>query len=349
MRTWLLAYAIFCLPCFIFSQVLPANQLLTIPSLPPSKIDHYISQKGFSKTGTDHLLDTVIHTYYYRGKNKRDRPDSIVHRLERRVIGSESQILYETGSAGEFQELCRQLKKAGFSSTTIADTNLVLPSLYQYKEFTVLTGTRLLDDQTLYSILVEKRKLPALKEIQYAEDLLAFNSHVNLAHVFGAANVRKDIYYFNEKEFSRCSVLYPHTERQAVFIWQDEVNDCNLQYVILGGQLNLKSAEGYIQPIPENSWILKSRVRPGMNLRQLRVLNGTDFNFYNVGSAYSGKVIPGKEDKIDFNREGIVLACMNCNDLKDSQQQTLSADEAIAGGRSFFVFTILLLPSFAAK
>ena len=82
-----------------------------------------------------------------------------------------------------------------------------------------------------------------------------------------------------------------------------------------------------------------------MNLRELRRLNGNDFSFYSVRSKYSGMVLPETAGNIDFKKEGVVLACMNCNDMGLADENVLTADEAIRAGRSFFVFSIMLYPT----
>ena len=55
-------------------------------------------------------------------------------------------------------------------------------------------------------------------------------------------------------------------------------------------------------------------------------------------------VLPASTGNIDFKREGVILACINCSDIEKSDKSTLSADEALAEGRNIFVFTIMLYP-----
>jgi len=47
---------------------------------------------------------------------------------------------------------------------------------------------------------------------------------MNTGKFFGEKNVKKDGYYFSEKELRKCSVLFANTSQQAVFIWEDQIN-----------------------------------------------------------------------------------------------------------------------------
>ena len=73
--------------------------------------------------------------------------------------------------------------------------------------------------------------------------------------------------------------------------------------------------------------------------------NGTKTTTTTLSSKDSGMILPSNTGKIDFEKEGIVLACMNCNDMDDKNKPLLTADEALADGRRFFVFTIMLYPA----
>lgn len=322
-----------------YGQPLSVSNLLTAISLSPAKGASYISQRGFFLASRDQQQDTLVETYYFKGKKNTGR-DTIERKAERRVSPAGLTIIYSTGSEREYQSIIQQLKKEGFKCRNQSGS----PLISQFRDLTAWSVERP-EDEFRYEVRIQKKYLPAIKEILYGEDLLAFDSHEQLAYVFGEENIRNDIYYFSEKEFSRCTVLFPKTDRQAVFIWLDEVNDRCLTSLVLGGQLALESTKNYDKPIAENSWELKSKIRAGVNLKELRILNGMDFSFHSVNSKFSGMVVPGSTGKIDFQKEGIVLACMNCQDMGTVEKPLLSADEALAEGRRFFVFTIMLYPS----
>ncbi|HET9431399.1 MAG TPA: hypothetical protein VFO70_09485 [Chitinophagaceae bacterium] len=327
------------------AQSLPLQNLLAATGHNSSRSENFITQKGFVAADNEYSEDTLIRTYYYKKRKKRHGADSI-HRLVKRFsVGEDVSISYQTSCMKEFETLQKQLKKEGFVWGRSPDTGPEsLPLLYQFRDITVNVTGEMVDSLNMFNFLFKRKILPEGKDIIYAEDLLAFNSHENLVHVFGNSNTKKDIYYFTEKEFSRCTVLFPNTDRQAVFVWKDEKNDCVLSHLVLGGQLMVQSALEYDKHIAQNSWRLKSQVHAGMSLRELRRLNGLDFRFHNVSSNYSGMVLPVKSGKIDFQKEVVVLACLNCQDLTSQNTPPLSADQAIAEGRRFFVFTIMLSP-----
>ena len=91
-------------------------------------------------------------------------------------------------------------------------------------------------------------------------------------------------------------------------------------------------------------WQLKSGVRPGMSLYQLRQLNEAAFNFNGGQSSNTGMVFEDSTGKINFKREHIILGCMNCNDAAFLKKAVISSDEAIIDERILFVHTIILDP-----
>ena len=80
-----------------------------------------------------------------------------------------------------------------------------------------------------YCFKLTIRKMPA--KIKYAEDLLQFDSHEFLTSFFGKQNVKKDLYYFSEKELQKCSVLFSGSRYQVVFVWGDENKDESGEFV----------------------------------------------------------------------------------------------------------------------
>ena len=156
--------------------------------------------------------------------------------------------------------------------------------------------------------------------------------------------MKKDIYFFAGNEIAKCSVLFLNTDRQVVFIWDDEENRCKISSLLLGGQQNLQSSIESGKYVEENSWALKSGIRPGMSLMELRLLNGNDFRFYGGSSPNSGSVIPGETGKIDFKKEEVILACLNCKDEKFTTAKVINADDSIDEGRILFVLSVILNP-----
>ncbi|HEX7903325.1 MAG TPA: hypothetical protein VF487_05560 [Chitinophagaceae bacterium] len=329
------------------AQVLSVNNMVTAVSLTSSKADNFISQKGFSLVSSNKLLDTVFQAYQYKKKKQKDY-DSIQRSFSKFASAITSGAMYETNSSREFVEMKDQLKRAGFVCAEETDTTTTT-WFFQKENLTAHASIQEDNGDTLYSVKVQRINLPGIKDIMYGEDLLAFTSHENLVYTFGKNNVKKDIYFFSEKEFNRCSVLFPNTPRQAVFLWDDQTNDCHLQYIIFGGQLMVQGAMNYDQIVGENNWMLKSKIHAGLSLTELRRFHGTDFTFYSGKSPYSGMVIPSAPGGINFKQEGVVLACLNCNDNKFMSLTTMTADEAIQEGRRFFILTIMLYPGSLPK
>ena len=193
--------------------------------------------------------------------------------------------------------------------------------------------------------MIVKVTLFPSQEINFAEDLFVFNSHEYLKYYFGEENVKKDIYYLSEKKIGKCSIIFPNTNRQVVFLWGDEVNNNNLSKIYIGGQLMAESSITYDQNVAENIWQLKSGIRQGMSLYQLRKLNDAAFDFNGGNSAYTGMVATANSGKLDFKKESVVLGCMNCNDAAFYKKTIVNSDEAIQDERILFVHTIILDPA----
>ena len=263
-----------------YSQGLSADHLLNAITIPLNKTDNFIGQRGFLPAGTDYQQDTVVYIYRFRPK-KNNKKDTILRTVRVLRAKEDQQLVYQTASFSEFQNFRKQLEKEGFVYSRSLDSTPCARQLFLKRNYIAETWLQA-DADSMYCVRVQKRELPDIRDILHGEDLLAFNSHEELLAVFGSKYVKKDLYYFSEHEFSRCSVLFPNTDKQAVFIWQDEPNNYGLSYLMLGGQLMLESTVDYHFPVAENSWMLKSKVHAGMNLRELRKLNGIDFSFYNV-------------------------------------------------------------------
>ena len=317
--------------------------LLNAISVSDSKCDNLICQKGFVKAASSVETETQVNTYFFKGKSKREKKNNNSYRKLTRSSNPVGIMLkYETDSPDEFKFLRKQLASADYWIKS-ADTT---SELYQFRDTEIETQQKFEEDTT-YEITVQRKLLPAPRNLLFADDLLVFNSHENLLYVFGENNVRKDRYFFSDDEFSPCTVLYPNTSRQAVFIWKDEKNLRNLSQVIIGGQLMIEGLMDVGGTIPENIWRLESGVRTGMSLQELKRLHGAEISFYGGSSRYAGKIIPSKEGSIDFEKNGIILDCLNCHSSSFVSKAQLSADEALKGGMRFFIFCIILVPGSA--
>ncbi len=341
----ILLSVIICLLVFVTrGQVFSVENLFTLTAYPASKFDSYLSRNGFAFMGKETQNDTLLKLYDYRRTRQFKNNDTIPRSLTRADIKENTLITYTTTSLAEYKNMKSQLKKTGFYCNQPETNDYNSPILYQKKDLTVTTLIQKEDTINRYSLQVQKKIFPKAKDIYYADDLLTFTSHEYLVHYFGEKNVKKDIYFLAGNEIAKCSVLFLNTNRQVVFIWQDEENRCTISSLLFGGQQNLKSAVESGKYVEENNWALKSGIRPGMSLLELRMLNGDDFRFYGGNSVNSGSVIPDNKGKLDFKKEEIILGCLNCRDDKYSTAKVVYADDSIVEGRILFVLSVILNP-----
>lgn len=337
---FLLVSGLFCLS--LQGQDISLANLLSITNHSKPRLENYLSQKGFILQTTGYQHDTVVNNYFLK-PGKRNKTDSVSRGLSSYQASNGFSFVYQTGSKAEYKQITQQLRQADFiCPRDSAQEGQCL--LFQQKDIVIKASGKTENGTLKYFFWIYRKLLPSPKNIQYAEDLFAFNSHEMLSYVFGRENVIRDVYYFSEKEFRHCSVLFPHTDRQAVFVWNDEVNNYDLAYLVIGGQLALQSAMNYDEAVPENSWTLKNNVHAGMSLQELRKLNGIDFKFYGGNSAYTGMILPDNNGGIDFKKQGVLLACKNCTDNSFMNSTIIGADEAIAAQRRLYVFSIVLYP-----
>lgn len=340
-----LSFAILCfLVCVNYGQAFSVGDLFRMISYPLSKFDNYLSRNGFAFRGKNVYHDTLLRIYDYRRTKNFKNIDSISRSITRADIKDNSFIMYETASLAEFMSLKEKLKQAGLYSLQLDTGNNLSSLLYQNKDLSVRTFIKKEDSTSRYSFVFHKKIFPPAKDIYYANDLLTFTSHEYLVYYFGEKNVKKDIYFLSRDVLVKCSVLFLNTKRQVVFLWEDENNLCRIASLLFGGQQNLKSSIESGKYVEENSWALKSGVRPGMSLIELRMLNGNDFRFYGGNSANSGSVIPDNTGKLDFKKEEIILGCLNCRDNKFGSAKVVNADDSIIEGRILFVLSVILNP-----
>ncbi|MES1221258.1 MAG: hypothetical protein ABUT20_37500, partial [Bacteroidota bacterium] len=186
--------------------------------------------------------------------------------------------------------------------------------------------------------------LPSPKDIHYAEDFLAFQSHENLEYVFGKSNVQRDIYYFSDSDVVKCSILFPNTNRQVIFVWKDELNRTTISHLLVGNSLRGNKSSKNDIPVSENIWTLKNGLRANMSLSELVNINDAGINFYGWNSQYPGIVVPVKNGNIDFKSTGVVLSCLNCSGSDFLNREIISADEAIDNSKRMFVLAVIIMP-----
>ena len=300
---------------------------------------------GFTHSGRVYESDTVVEKYSLH--NVINEPGKLAIHVRKSIsrfdLKNEATIIYQTTQLGDFLQINDQVKKAGFFCN-IKDTAATTDRLFQKEDIAIFAFTINTSEIKEYGFRITKKELPKAKRVKYGDDLLQFDSHEHLAHVFGAKNVKKDIYFFSENELAKCSVLYLNTERQAVFIWEDGENNCKLSNLLLGGHQMLQSSLEDQRFVSQSSWYLKNGMRAGMTIYELRMLNGKDFNFYSGNSERTGMVYPDVSGRINFELQNVILGCMNCRDSKFLSASMMSAEEAISEQRILFILSIILSP-----
>jgi hypothetical protein len=326
------------------AQVFTASKLIDGAAVSKTKFESYISKQNFVGVGSDYKGDTIVREFKYRMYGKGGKRDSVERSLTYFSTKEDFSFSFSTLSDAEGKRIIREFKKEGYYCNNEKDSLSAPVLLYQHNEFTVAVSKKAVDTLMEYAFLVRKQPLPKAKEIKFAEDLSVFNSHEYLRFYFGDENVKKDIYYLSDDKVGKCTVLFPNTSRQAVFLWEDEINNTGLSKIFIGGHLKTGSAVDYDQNIAENLWQLKSGVHPGMSLYTLRLLNDAAFNFYGGNNSKTGMIFTDSTGKLNFKRENIILGCMNCNENSFIRKAVINSDEALEAERILFVHTIILEP-----
>lgn len=319
------------------------DDLLTLSSLSPKKFDNYMSEKGFISGGRTIQDDATALTFL--GKQQVNPEDSFVHSRTVNLYKKENAFCfaYRTTSYEEFVEGKNRLKKANFFYAERKDTSQEGPMLFQHKNITVHTSKEIEEGNPVYTFLLKKKVLPGIVT-RFAEDLLVFDSHEYLSAYFGEQNVKKDVYYFSEKKFKKCSVLFGNSNRQVVFVWEDEDNLSKLSYIVISGVMPTGEGLPFNDNIGRNIWSFKNGIYCGMSIRELFDINKRDFKFFGVESDFAMMVEPENSGYIDFKRVGIMLSSLDGTSFPLLKKHKVSAEEAIENHLALHVFYIMLTP-----
>ena len=303
-----------------------------------------MSKKGFVFAGRSFQNDAMTSSFFEK-KKTRNRDTLYVNRSVDLYKKDDTYCFaLHTSSLKEYRDGLKQLVKAGFFCGNYDDTCQFSSLLFQRRNISVQTSTTMNDGEQVYSFLLQHKQLPDPANIMYADDLLKFNSHEYLVSFFGENNVKKDVYYFSEKEVKKCSVLFQNTSQQAVFIWKDETNLNDLSYILISGILPTISAVQYSGYVSQNKWILKNGIYSGMSLKELVKLNENDLDFYGRNSEFSFMITPESTGNIDFKKTGIMLGCINCNSSSLLNDLKVSAMEALTNSLTLHIFYIMISP-----
>ncbi|TAL47749.1 MAG: hypothetical protein EPN92_04510 [Chitinophagaceae bacterium] len=330
--------------CRACSQSFTVDDLLTLPSLSPKNIDHYMSKNGFLPGGSSMDNDIAVTRFYEKIKIKRKDTLTNGRSIDLYKKGDTRFFAFHTSSRSEYLAGQKNLIKAGFFYDNKKDLVRETSVLFQKKNITVEAMTGMEEGIPVYTFLLQKKELPDPTGIQYAEDLLRFTSHEYLVSFFGSNNVKRDFYYFSEKELKKCSVLFGNSSRQVVFIWQDEDNLRDLSCILVSDIIPTVSAVKFSGSIHNNEWMLECGIHSGMSIKDLLMLNKKDFEFYGNQSAFAFTVKPGNTGNIDFEKNRVMLGCINCSNVRLFDKLTVSAMEVAEESLPMYVYYIMIFP-----
>lgn len=317
-------------------QEITFENLLACSNMPSESFTRFVKHKGF-KT----ITDSSMHTGYTFLRTNKDK--SLRQVIGRRETKDTVVITFQTTNQLEFSNWQQELQKIQFSLYKDKSNWEQNAKAYQKRNFIVKLGQSQYGDITLYNIILESKKLLPSTEIQYAEDLLLLNTHEYLVAVFGESNVKKDLFYFSEQEVNKCSILFPNTSNQVIFIWNDEENRGDIAFLILGGQANQAGSTSIFNGNQFHKWRSKQGIYLGMPLRELQTLNGKPIEFYGWDSDQPGFVVKKNTGRINFNHLGIQLQCLEC--YKDeSKVATLSSEKVLNANDRVLVNSLIILP-----
>ncbi len=323
-------------------QSLTVSDLFTLSSTPSKSIDNYLGKKGFVLAGTNADSDITTISFFQKKKSNRDA-DSVIRSVD--LYKKEDCYFFtlNTSSIAEYENGCNWLKKNQFFYTAGKDSSRTAAYTFQKRNYVVNAGPVINEQDTIYHFSVRKKQIPEIQEIQYAEDLLRFDSHEYLVSFFGERSIKKDDYYFSENELKKCSVLFPNTNQQVIFIWSDEENYSNLSYILISGILPTMSAVQYTGFVSQNKWVSKTGLYSGMSLTDLVRSNNADINFYGRNSEFSFLVDPENNGNINFKKCGVMLGCIGCGGLGDLlDKEKIGAQEVIEKNLQLYIFYLMI-------
>ncbi|HLG41098.1 MAG TPA: hypothetical protein VI461_15560 [Chitinophagaceae bacterium] len=328
-----------------YSQSFTIDDLIKLSSVSPKLLDNHLKKDGF--TNTRHWMDYDLRKTSFYEKIRTGKKDSLTGRIVD-LYNKEATKYFEfhTPSYTEFLDGHKRLLKAGFFHDEKKDISQAGSKLYQKKNMTVWATTSITDESLQYSFRLELREYPNPAKIRHAEDLLSFTSHEYLAGFFGEKNVKKDLYYFSDKELKKCTVLFGNSNRQAVFVWDDEDNLRDLSYILVSNVIPTVSAEKFKDALGLNKWELENGIYSGMSIKELLNLNQKDFEIYGSKSENAFMVKQENSGRLDFKKAAVMMSCNNCNGDRLFNRPAVNALEIAGENLPMYVYHIIL---FSAK
>jgi hypothetical protein len=321
------------------SQSIDLNDLVDFTNFDIQKFDAHIGRKSFKR---DYNSPRETQSNYNYFQTKKIKGEEVIRKVSFQE-GSEPAICYQTSSANEFNRLKEKMLDRGFRcyEKTAEESR---PLLYQKSEYTINTSMEVIDSVTYYTMVFTRLPLPKPKDINYVEDLLQLNSHEALMEMFGSSNVLQDKFSFSESEMSNCSVLFPNTAREVIFVWDDEANYRKIAFLLIGKHAETKGTQSFSRQVEQNEWVSKQGVYQNMTLKELQDLNGGKLQFYGWKSEQPGVLTAANSGKLDFKKLNIILSCLDCSENQVYQASLIDSQKAIADEKRIYVSGLIILP-----
>ncbi len=337
-------YSLFLLLTFYIAanaQQFNLPDLIDLTSFTQQKFQTHVEKRKFRQEHAS-KVDADVAYSCIQSKKQKGTPVS-------RYVGYQSRskttiASYKTTSLIEATRLKEQIKKFGYKNSAANEDSKNQGAYFQKDNISIKFTTELKDSIQSYVFLVERKELPKPKDIFFAEGLLQINSHEYLTYVFGAANVSKDVFYYSEKETNKCSVLFPKSNQEVVFIWEDEVNYSKTSFLVIGGHLQTGASVDFNRRVEQNLWQSEQGIYSGMSLKALQSLNESSINFYSWQMEEAGVLTPKNIGKINFDRIGLVLNCLNCVKDPYAKNTVVNSDTELTQDRKVYVSTMIILP-----
>lgn len=317
----------------VYSQV-DLKMLMRLLNLNQSKLENHLQKKGYKRAGAFVPDDAFA-------KVKKEKSGTIVRSFQIAEKEGGYDLIYKTTSQQEYAELEKELLSSGFYNSA-AKTNNAGSLYYQKKDLVLSCYSEPADSTLLYVVRANKKTIPKLKEIVFAEDLLQLDSHEYLSEAFGKQNVKKDLFPLSPTVSKPCTIIFPNTSRQAIFLWNDEENLRDISCIIIGEQLN---ADKDVNAVRLSNWRSSQGVYCGMSLREMESLNREPVSFYNWRTEAAGFLAPQNKGAIDFTKIKPVFNCMNCNFLYvDAAVDIIQSNYSINENQKVYVGSFAILP-----
>ena len=324
----------------MLSQPLTVRDMINLSAMQSGNLNNFLYKKGFILAYRAPGNDSITSYVKKMKVIKRDTfPEETIEMFKKK---NSKYIILKGLQLSQYIDSWQSLIKYSFVYDTGEDISKVSSMLFLKANISIELSREKKDTTVQYIISLKERKIP--DSINYAEDLIQFDSHEFLMSYFGKKNVRNDLYYFSESDLKKCSVLFGGTDYQAVFVWGNENNFSNLSYIVISNVIPTRGNNRKGVPGANNEWKFRKGIHVGMPVGDLLSLNGKDFHIYGNKSNLSFMIKPEKNGKIDFTKSAIMFYCTYCynNDIFD--QEEVSAEEVAKANIPLRIFDIILYP-----